>query len=202
MKKFFLVIIIAAVAAALALTACEREQVIDQKNNPVYFIGESEKLAIPAAIQLPDNGPSGNIRVQTYYAVGVQKYRAQAKTGTPGSFEWIFVAPQADLYDVTNMKLGTHSAGPTWQIIGSTTDSIYAQAFTPAKSAPSPDANSIDWLLLKTKEGKVPTGVFAQVAYIQRIATSGGKAPATSPTAEGQTVEVPYSAVYRFTKKN
>ena len=151
---------------------------------------------------MPDNAPAGNIRVQTYYAVGVQKYKAQAKAGIPGSFEWVFVAPQADLFDVTNMKIGTHSAGPTWQIIGSTTDSIYAQAFTPAKIAPSPDANSIDWLLLKPKEGKVPTGVFAEVSYIQRIATSGGKAPATLPTVEGQTVEVPYSAVYRFTKKN
>jgi hypothetical protein len=82
------------------------------------------------------------------------------------------------------------------------TDSIYAQVFTPAKSAASPDPGSIDWLLLMPKTGKVPTGIFANVSYIQRIATKGGKAPTTLPVSAGETVEVKYTAIYRFTKKN
>jgi hypothetical protein len=135
----------------------------------------------------------------TLYAEGVQKYKAEPKPGTPGEFRWLFVAPQADLFDNTNKKVGTHGAGPYWEL--SFADSIFAQHFAPAKTAPSPD-NSIDWLLLMLKTGKQPTGVFAQVSYIHRIATTGGKAPATPPASASETADVPYTAIYRFIKKN
>jgi hypothetical protein len=52
------------------------------------------------------------------------------------------------------------------------------------------------------KAGKTPTGIFANVAYIQRIATQGGKAPVIPPASLNETVEVKYTAVYRFTSKN
>jgi hypothetical protein len=52
------------------------------------------------------------------------------------------------------------------------------------------------------KIGKAPTGIFADVSYIQRIATKGGKAPATAPVSASDTIDVHYTAVYRFTKKN
>jgi hypothetical protein len=44
------------------------------------------------------------------------------------------------------------------------------------------------------------TGVMAQVTFIQRINTKGGKAPASGCDAghAGQEVRVPYSADYRF----
>jgi len=170
-------------------------------NSPAAHIAASEKLEIPAAIDLPDNLPNGNTRVATFYAVGVQKYKAQLIAGSnPAAYQWVFVAPQADLYDATNAKVGTHSAGPTWQL--SVFDSIYGQQYSPPKTAPSPDADSIDWLLLKPKTGTTPTGIFADVAYIQRIATKGGKAPTTPPAKANQTVDVKYKAVYRFTKIN
>ncbi|HEX7844800.1 MAG TPA: DUF3455 domain-containing protein, partial [Chitinophagaceae bacterium] len=81
-------------------------------------------------------------------------------------------------------------------------DSIFAQQFSPARTAPSPDAGSIDWLLLKPKAGTTPTGIFADVDYIQRIATKGGKAPLTAPASINETVDVKYKTVYRFTKIN
>lgn len=169
---------------------------------PAYYITKSEKLVIPEAIELPANLPGGNTRVETYFAEGVQKYKAQQKAGSdPVTYEWVFVAPQADLYDKTNKKIGTHSAGPSWQLFGSA-DSIFAQHFSPPKTAPAPDPSSIDWLLLMPKAGKTPTGVFANVAYIQRIATQGGKAPAIPPASITETTEVKYTAVYRFTGKN
>lgn len=183
-----------------ATIACKKDKETDT-HSPAYYIAESEKLVIPAAIELPANLPKGNTRVATYFAEGVQKYKAQEKAGSPGIFEWVFVAPEANLYDVTNAKVGTHSAGPTWQLTGAT-DSIYGQAFTPAKLAPSPDPSSIDWLLLMPKTGKVATGIFANVSYIQRIATAGGKAPAKLPASAGETVDVKYMAIYRFTKKS
>jgi hypothetical protein len=170
------------------------------KNAPAAHIAASEKLVIPAGVKLPDNLPKGNTRVATYYAVGVQKYKAREKAGSyPLAYEWVFVAPRADLYDVTNAKVGTHGAGPFWQL--SATDSIFAQQFSPARAATSPDPGSIDWLLLMPKTGTTPTGIFADVDYIQRIATQGGVAPARPPGCATDVVEVKYKAVYRFSKR-
>lgn len=195
----------AALMSALLLTvvgACSHDKELNT-NSPANHIFESEKLVIPAAIDLPANLPGGNTRVATFFAEGVQKYKAQLKAGSnPATFEWVFVAPEANLYDATNAKVGTHTAGPTWQLSGSSTDSIYAQQFSPPKSATSPDPTNIDWLQLMPKTGKTPTGVFANVSYIQRIATKGGKAPATLPASAGETINVKYTAVYRFIKKN
>jgi len=170
-------------------------------NSPAAHISASENLAIPASVSVPENLPNGNSRVATYYAIGVQKYKARIKAGSyPVAYEWIFVAPQADLYDVTNAKVGTHGAGPFWQI--SPLDSIFAQQFNPARTSPSEDPESIDWLLLMPKTGTAPTGIFADVDYIQRIATKGGKAPLTPPANLSETIDVKYKAVYRFTRIN
>ncbi len=185
---------------ALVSTGCKKDKITDT-SSPAYRIAESEKLVIPAAVDLPVSTPGGNTRVATFYAEGVQQYKAQVKAGSnPVAFEWVFVAPQANLFDAANHLVGTHSAGPTWQL--SPTDSIYGQQFSPAKTAPSSDPNSIDWLLLMPKTGKTPTGIFKDVAYIQRIATVGGKAPVDPPTIAGQGVMVKYTAIYRFTRKN
>ena len=170
-------------------------------NSPAAHITASENLTIPATVSVPENLPNGNTRVATYYAVGVQKYKARIKAGSdPVAYEWVFVAPQADLYDINNANVGTHGAGPFWEI--SPADSIFAQHFTPARTAPSPDPEGIDWLLLMPKVGTTPTGIFADVDYIQRIATKGGKAPLTPPTSLTQTVDVKYKTVYRFTRIN
>ncbi|HET6996317.1 MAG TPA: DUF3455 domain-containing protein [Chitinophagaceae bacterium] len=188
--------------SSVMVVACSRDNDVDV-NSPAVKIAESETLSIPPAVDLPSNLPNGNTRVATFYAKGVQKYKAKLIAGTnPAQYEWLFVAPLAALFNAGNAKVGTHSAGPTWQLLGSTTDSIYAQAFTPAKSAPSSDPRSIDWLQLMPKTGKTPTGIFTGVSYIQRIATSGGKAPLAAPVNATDTIDVPYTAVYRFTKKN
>ena len=61
----------------------------------------------PLAVSLPEDLPGGNSRVATYYAIGVQKYKAREIAGSnPVAFEWVFVAPLADLYDVNNNKVG------------------------------------------------------------------------------------------------
>jgi len=170
-------------------------------NSPAAHISASENLAIPASVNVPENLPNWTSRVATYYAVGVQKYKARKKSGSdPVVYEWVFVAPKADLYDIFNANVGTHGAGPFWQI--SPLDSIFGQQFTPAKTAPSEDPESIDWLLLMPKIGTTPTGIFADVDYIQRIATKGGKAPLTPPSDIDETIDVKYKAVYRFTKIN
>ena len=187
--------------ASLFLVSCSRDHE-SENSSPAQQIYESERLFIPVEIDLPANLPKGNTRVATFFAEGVQKYKARIKPGSiPETLEWTFVAPQADLYDAMNKFVGTHSAGPNWQLTGGA-DVIFAQAYAPPKTAPSPDPSSIDWLLLMPKTGTTPTGIFAPVSYIQRIATKGGKAPAALPLTINDTVEVPYTAVYRFTQKN
>lgn len=203
-KKFIQKVLLAASLFSVVLTGCKKNNDTDI-HSPAYHINQSEGLIIPATVDLPANLPGGNSRVAAYYAEGVQKYKAQLKPGSTTEYQWVFVAPQADLYDATNAKTGTHGAGPFWQIPrpqSGINDSIFAQHSSPAKTAPSPDVNSIDWLLLMPKAGKTATGLFTNVAYIQRIATTGGKAPATAPVSITDTLDVFYTAVYRFTKKN
>jgi hypothetical protein len=193
-KKTFLI------SSVLLVTviACKKEN--ENINSPARQIAESENLVIPAEVDLPVNQPHGNTRAATYYAEGVQKYKAQAKAGSmPVTYEWVFVAPKAHLFDASNKKIGTHGAGPFWEL--SASDSIFAQQFSPAKTV-SPDANSIAWLLLMPKTGKTATGIFANVSYIQRIATKGGKAPSVPPTSLTDTSDVFYTAIYRFSKIN
>jgi hypothetical protein len=189
-------------ATVLILTISCKRSITEEYNSPAWHIQASEKLVIPAAVDLSGNHPGKSTRVATFYAEGVQKYKAKEKAGSdPVMYEWTLVAPQADLYDITNKKVGTHSAGPVWELFGDK-GFIAAQHLSPARTAPSPDPASIDWLLLMPKEGTVSTGVFANVAYIQRIATTGGKAPSSAPTKATDTIDVKYTAVYRFTRKN
>jgi hypothetical protein len=187
--------------AAVLVTACKKEKKTEVPHRlPVHYILESEKLVIPSILELPAHA-NGYTRLATFYATGIQKYKAQQKLGTnPASYEWVFIAPQADLYNASNQKVGTHGAGPFWQL--SVADSIFAQAINPPRVAPSPDSTSIDWLLLVPKFGKTPSGLFSEVSYIHRIATRGGRAPVTLPQQANETVDVPYTAIYRFTKKN
>lgn len=199
-RTSFINALVATVFGSILLTSCKKDEKPDT-STPSFQISESEKLTIPDAVALPANLPGGNTRVATFFADGVQKYKAQPVPGSnPVTYQWVFVAPQADLYDIHNNKVGTHSAGPTWQL--SVADSMYGQAFNPPKSAPGADATSIDWLLLMPKEGKEPTGVFRNVSYLQRIATKGGKAPSTPPVSANDAIDVRYTAIYRFSKIN
>ncbi|MBS1754116.1 MAG: DUF3455 domain-containing protein [Ferruginibacter sp.] len=195
-QPFYFLRFLLSLALITALIASCKKDDADDKDLPAYHISKSETLTIPVEVELPDNPPSGNARVATYYAKGVQKYKAQLKAG--GGYEWVLVAPHADLFNSNNQKVGFHGAGPVWTITSA--DSIFAQHFAPARTA-TPDANSIPWLLLMPKTGKTPTGIFADVDYIQRIATTGGKAPVTPPQTATDTKDVFYTAIYRFSKR-
>ena len=199
-KKHFKKILLISGLFPVLLMSCTRDNV-EPVMDTAYQIAQSENLVIPDAIALPANLPNGNSRVATFFADGFQKYKAQEiPNSNPVAYQWVFVAPLADLYDATNNKIGNHSAGPTWQL--SAVDSIFGQAFNPPKTAASSDASSVDWLLLMPKTGKPPTGVFANVSYVQRIDTKSGKAPSTPPTNASETANVHYTAIYRFSKMN
>ena len=136
--------------------------------------------ANPLAKITPPAGsrPIGNFEVVT----GTQTY-----TCASGSFAGASV-PEAVLAG----PLGRihHFGGPTWQ---STRDQ---SAVTATKTDGIDVAGSIPQLLL-TVNSHTGSGLMSRVAYIQRLRTSGGAAPATACT-DGTKVAVPYRATYVF----
>ena len=65
--------------------------------------------------------------------------------------------------------------------------------------ADAPQTDAVPWLLLAATS-TTGSGVFTGVTYVQRIATTGGKAPATGCGADNVDAEtrVPYTADYYF----
>ena len=129
-------------------------------------------------------------------ARGVQIYRCRQSADRSGTYEWVFVAPEADLFDARGDNIGRHFAGPAWEsrdgsrIVG-----------TVQSRSDAPAADAIPWLLLTAKaEGR--EGAFSKVTQVQRLNTAGGNAPSTgcAASAHGTTVRVPYVADYYFWK--
>lgn len=150
--------------------------------------------AKPAPPTVPSNIAvgAGNTVFLLAHAVGVQIYSCNA---TATGFAWAFVAPRADLYNRHGKLIGTHFAGPTWQLKSGSTvlGSVVDRATV--------DATAIPWLLLAA----TPTtaGRLKRTTFIQRTATVGGLAPAAggcNPATVGTRVEVPYTADYYFWK--
>lgn len=130
--------------------------------------------------------PAGNVPFDATFAVGVQIYKCDGNA-------WAFVAPRATLHNIVGKKVGDHFAGPTWRwrdgssVVGTKTG-----------EAPSP-TGSIPHLLLRA----TPTaqGHLFKTSYIQRLATTGGTAPAAgtcTPDTAGTVREVRYTAAYVF----
>jgi hypothetical protein len=141
---------------------------------------------VPAALAVP----AGNKLAFYYDAVGVQIYGCDA---TATGYGWVFRAPEANLYGHNGKLAATHYAGPTWQANDGST-------VVGAKQAEAAvDPNAIPWLLLGATS-HTGHGRMTDVTYIQRLETSGGKAPATGcdATHVGETARVDYTATYYF----
>jgi uncharacterized protein DUF3455 len=127
------------------------------------------------------------------HAVGVQIYRCTATAG------WTLVAPRADLYGDNGKLIATHFGGPTWQakdgsrVVGRRDGEV------------SVDSSAIPWLRLvaaSTSSGDDGDRL-AHTTYIQRVATTGGLAPAAgecNAATVGDVKEIPYTADYWFWK--
>ena len=127
-------------------------------------------------------------------ATGVQVYECVPKAGQPGSHEWAFRAPDAQLADRSGRSLGKHYAGPTWEA----SDGSRVLGEVKARDS-GPDASAIPWLLLGAK-CTFGNGTFSKTRSIQRVATKGGAAP-TEACGSGnvnQFARVPYTATYYF----
>jgi hypothetical protein len=138
---------------------------------------------------------AGNKLAFHAYAEGVQIYRW---TGSA----WTFVGPEAILYahegdDGGDAIIATHYAtpgGPSWEsgsgskVIATRIDGVNV------------DPTAIDWLLLKAASSTGP-GIFDGITFVQRLNTTGGRAPAAPGAFIGQEAAVPYTADYFFYRK-
>jgi len=133
------------------------------------------------------------------HAIGVQIYNCAASGGADAgsgatTYAWTFKAPDALLYDMTFTPVAMHGAGPSWT---SSDGSSVVGAQIARVDAPLVDA--IPWLLLKEVSTTGP-GLFSDIAFVQRVNTWGGVAPATGCDAStvNTLIRVPYSADYYF----
>ncbi len=150
------------------------------------FLGS--RLSVPPELA----PPAGNRLDSVFRASGVQNYGC-------ADGAWKLLEPAAYLTGITLAPVkrvtAVHFRGPSWQ---SDTDGSLVEGTAP-KQAPSATPGSIPQLLITAGPGSRGAGVFGGVTFIQRLATTGGVAPAGACTA-GQTTAVRYTAVYRFYK--
>jgi hypothetical protein len=145
---------------------------------------------VPDALRVAD----GERLALQVHGTGVQIYRCDAAKTDPERFEWVLMAPEAELRSSAGVLVGRHYAGPTWE----DTDGSTVVGEVVARD-PGPDAGAIPWLLLRAKSTS-GAGTFAGITHIQRLATVGGNSPAGGcAAAQSHTMlRVPYQADYRF----
>jgi len=146
---------------------------------------------VPPPLQVP----AGQKVLLHAYAKGVQIYTCAMDSTNQGIPIWKFKAPEATLFDDFGNVIGSHYAGPTWEL---DCDGSTVGGEVRARSD-SPNQAAIPWLLVQAKSTEGP-GLFSRVTYIQRVNTTGGTAPATAPDQAqvGQEIRVHYTAEYYF----
>jgi hypothetical protein len=153
----------------------------------VLILAAGPAFADQAAVAPPAGAP---LLVEAQ-ADGVQIYACEAKDKGP---EWVFKAPEANLFDAGGRQIGTHFAGPAWKLADG---SVVTGAAVAKADAPLPGA--VPWLLLaaKTHEG---SGSLSAVSTIRRADTKGGAAPTAGCDAShlGAEARMRYSATYQF----
>jgi hypothetical protein len=137
---------------------------------------------------VPDNlKPSaGATMILEAHAVGSQIYVCDGSN-------WVFSRPDAKLFDESGKQIGSHFAGPTWEL----SDGSRVTGKAIANATPDPD--SVPWLLLEAT-GHEGNGLLSRVHSIQRIDTKGGTAPEKGCDAghKGQETHAAYTAIYLF----
>jgi hypothetical protein len=145
---------------------------------------------VPESLKVP---PTQTLAVAVQ-ARGVQIYECGVSKADPARFEWIFKAPEAELFDKAGKRIGKHYAGPTWE----SDDGSKVVGAAKARDD-GPDANAIPWLLLSATSAE-GNGIFGKTQSVQRVNTVGGKAPADgcNQAQLGKIARVSYSATYNF----
>ncbi len=151
------------------------------------------QAGLPASIQVP----AGHRVAMETVGKGDILYECRDKAGMPGQVEWTFVGPDARLMDRAGRQVGRYYGPPaTWE-------SSDGSKLTATQLAVAPSgATSLPYQLVKANPA-VGMGAMNGVTYIQRVALTGGVAPAAMPCTmanKGQRTTVPYQADYIFWK--
>jgi Protein of unknown function (DUF3455) len=148
-----------------------------------------DNAALPEAVR----APAGTKQTMTTVGVGEITYECREKSGMAGAHEWVFVAPVATLYSPDRKTVGKYYAGPTWEAADGSKVTGKQVAVAPAMPGSIP-------LQLVKADPAMGAGAMQGVAYIQRLNTKGGVAPATTcdAAAKGQRRQVAYEADYVF----
>jgi hypothetical protein len=177
-------------------------------------------IALPAAAQsgavnppqVPANleVPGGQRPFSVARAQGTQNYICQPSTG---GMAWTFLGPQATLFDAGNEQVMTHFLSPnpdegyiaraTWQD-SRDSSALWAVAIASSTDPAFVEQGAIPWLLLRvvgTEYGPATGDRLVKAAYVHRVNTSGGIAPAAGCTQAadlGKRAMVPYTTDYVF----
>jgi hypothetical protein len=150
----------------------------------------------PPRVEVPETlKPAANESLAMVVAArGVQIYECRARQGAADGHDWVFVAPEAELFDAQGRSIGRHGAGPFWEALDGS-----RIVGTLKSRADAPIAKAIPWLLLTVKSTGAE-GAFSKVTSVQRVNTRGGAAPGFGcmPETTGTTVRVHYQAEYYF----
>ena len=142
----------------------------------------------PTAAGLPDQVDETKFKiVASLKGIGKQVYTC----GTVEPGKYALREPVAVLFDLRG-NAGIHGKGPFWASFDGSRVDGSAPVAVPSPAGPS----NIPWLKVVGTPVPNAPGVFGKVAFIQRLDTKGGVAPAscTAPS----TVSVDYSANYVF----
>ena len=126
-------------------------------------------------------------------AIGSQIY--ECRVNEKGGVAWTFVAPEAELFNQDNDRVGTHGAGPFW----AANDGSRITGTLRARADGARPAD-IPLLLLSTQAGEA-AGMMAGVTSVQRLNTHGGNPPARgceSQADAGKRIKQGYTADYVF----
>ena len=137
--------------------------------------------------------PPGHTATLHAYAIGVQIYVWTVNETNAAKSAWVLRAPSAALFDADGMFIGYHYKGPTWESRGgfSQVEGVILQR------CPAMASNAVPGLLVQGTNAS-GRGDFAHTTYIQRVNTTGGLAPKSPGTEDGQRARVPYTAEYYF----
>jgi hypothetical protein len=174
--------VLGAIALASLLAACG--------SAPKMMAKPYDQAALPAAVQVP----AGHAVALETVGVGSITYECRAKANMADQFEWVFVGPDAKLLDRAGKQVGTYFGPPaTWQALDGSKITGMQLAVSPAQPG------AIPLQLVKTNPA-VGEGAMKGMAYIQRVATQGGVAPADVCGASMLAVKkvVTYQADYIF----
>lgn len=140
--------------------------------------------------------PAGSKYAMTTAGIGQITYECRAKAGAAEAYEWVFVAPVAELYDSNKIMVGKYYGGPTWEAMDGSKVTGKQVAVSPA-SGPG----NIPLQLVQANPA-MGSGAMTDVTYIQRLNTVGGVAPSTPCVKAnvGAKQQVQYQADYVFYK--